>query len=457
MNRSNLGLFLLLLSLSGFYFGSKIYRLKSEGEEIQRNRYFPEIEQADVQRINVKSREPSFEYSIVRRGELWFLDGHLASFEKSPQLVNSLIELSRERVMNPNPSETEIDGFGLDDPAYRIEIFTNDGSSLGWAELGSRDPQGNHFYGRFKSTGQVCTVPAYLLSPLEEEPEKLREKSPFPIEAAAVRGFQWTLNGRTTSFQDEGDAGIRILGDPPDRADKKALHELFYKLKDLKVARFLGDDEETSLGDLTVSYRASFDYTDRNVIVEFGSRVSITPKLIYGRRYLSEENSTEPIDGTLERFVLELPPSSELLAPDLDAFRDRSAFELSVDDVYKFQVFTVDSQEIAFSDDGKGSWLKTSDGREEAVSAQKVTGFLYALRDLRRDESGEGEPSSDQSTRVELRLKDGSDLSVRFGIAKTGKPYFWQGKTAVLLEEGSWKLLSEALDSLVQSSASAQK
>lgn len=453
MNRTQLVLLIAVLGMGTFYFWSKLHKLETEKKEYEAKRYFPEKKEEDIEAISVACTDPNFAYVLRRNGDRWYLDGHLASQEKSPQLVMSLVELSTEKEILANPKPGEEKQFGLDKPTYTIALTANGGKELGAVVLGNRTPGGNHFYGRWKKGGTISTVPAYTLSPLEEEPKDLRENSPFPIEVTAVDRFEFAAGKEKSKLQrPEGkDEGFDFL-ESKKGADETKVNDLMYLLKDLKVARFLDESEKTDLGAPVVTYRAHEVGSTVDLVCELNQPVAVTPKLRYGRRYLTDPEKTEPRPGTEERFVIEVLGDSKVLQASSAAFEDRRVQKLDVDKVKVVKLTLLDGEKLVAQRLPQGGWKFTEPAArsEEADPGQRVDKLLWAIRDLRySDANAKVEPGGPGGEwQAELEMSEGTSQNFRFGQDKSGKPFVVLGDKSLLLQEDLVPALDDAVKAL---------
>jgi hypothetical protein len=454
VNRSQIIMLVAVLGMATFYFWSKLHKLETEEREYQAKRYFPEKKEEDIESISVTCTDPNFAYVLRRNGDRWYLDGHLASQEKSPQLVNSLIELSTEKEILATPRPEDDKEFGLDNPTYTIALTGNGGADLGTVLLGNRTPGANHFYGRWQKGGVISTVPAYTLSPLEEEPKDLRENSPFPVEVNAVDRFEFAAGTEKGKLQrPEGkDEGFEIV--EPNKAggaDETRVSELMYLLKDLKVARFLEESEKTDLGAPVATYRAHEVESKVDLVTEFCQPVAVTPRFRYGRRYLTDPGQAEPRPGTEERFVIEVLEDSKALQASVSAFEDRRVQKLDVDKVKLVKLTLADGSKLSAQRLPQGGWRFTEPAErvDEADPGQRVDKLLWALRDLRyADSKVKVDPSIKGQWQVELEMSDGQTDVFGFGADKSGKPYVGFGNKSLLLQEDLVPALDDAAKAL---------
>lgn len=460
MNRTHLVLLLAVLSLATFYTWSKLNKLKGDEEKYQSARYFPKLEEKEVEAISVVCTDPKFAYVLRRNGDRWYLDGHLASQEKSPQLVDSLVTITTEREIKATSEPKDDEEYGFDNPTYTIALTGNGGKDLGTVLLGDRTPGSNHFYGRWKQGGAISTVPAYMFSPLEEEPEKLREMSPFPVEAAAVDRFEFQTAGGSEAKMErpkEAKEGFAFVAGAQGAVDETRVNDAIYLLKDMKVARFLAESEKTELGAMAVSYRAHEAESAVDIVTELNGPVAVSPKLRYGRRYLTDPDKSEPREGTVERFVIDLPSDSKALNPTPERFIDRRVAKLEVDKV-KQLVLKTDRFSLTAKRLPQGGWsfVEPEERAEETNAGPRVDKLLWALRDFRvQGEASPLEPSGKDEWRVKLKIPEGNDLEFRFGRDKTGKPFVGFEDKLFFAQEDLVPALDDAVKALAPSKGAA--
>lgn len=451
MNKTNLGLVIAILCLSTFYTWSKFYKLEVTDKKYQNSRYYPKLEDKDVEAIKVESKDPAFEYTLRRIADHWYINDNLLNIEKAHQLVHSVLELTMEREIEPEPDSAQEKEYQLDSPSYRLEPFKNGGESFGAVRLGARTPDYNQFYGQWEKGGAVSTVPAYTFSVLEEKPKDLIEMSLFPVEVAAVKLLTLRVGkleplvlkrlADSTLYEFEKST----LG----KVDESAVKDFLSTLHDTKVARFLAPQEKVDFGDVEFYLAAEVGYTKAEIVTELFRRVDANAALMYGRRFFRDKVSGKPVEGTMERFVVEIPTKSELLKPDEKTFVER---RVAVFDLNKVTMLSLEL-------DGKGEKIaqgkhgKWQDSSAKEVTQDRLNGVLWTLRDLRTESEWDGEPPVESPNLVLMLEGDGfSKLELRFGMEKSGKPYLRRGTQTYLLSENSWNAIIDAVKKFMAAS-----
>lgn len=449
MNRTQIAMLLAVLGMATFYLQSKIKKVETTTAKTEAARYYPGKGEADIESISVVCTDPNFAYVLRRNGDRWYLDGHLASQEKSPQLVMSIIEMGTERDIQATPGPDDDKEYGFDEPTYTIGVTANGGKDLGTVLLGNRAPSGNHFYGRWQKGGPIALVPTMLFSVLEEEPKDLRENSPFPVSASAVNRFEYTSGKEKGKLErPEGkEEGLEFTEPVKKPADESRVVELIHLLKDMKVARLLDDKEKTDMGAPVVNFRAHEGESTVDIVVELCGPVAVNPKLRYGRRYLTDPGKAEPRPGTEERFVIEILPDSKALQASQSIFEDRRLAKLNVDKVKVARMTLPGGEKLAVERQPQGGWkfLEPESRVDQPDPGQKVDRLLWAIRDLRFSPGGGETTSSEQGAwRVRLEMSGSEDLEFGFGRDKSGKPLVGFGNKTVLLQEDGVPALDDA-------------
>lgn len=439
MNRTHLYLALAVMCLGTFYLWSKVNKVETTEREYQESRYYPELKEDEVTRIKVRSEEPAFEYELVRHGDEWFIDSNLLNIEKSHQLVTSIMELTREREMDPSPTPEREKEFGVDEPSYEVTIWKGT-EELGTVKLGDRVPDYNHFYGQLKSGGPIWTVPAYALGTLEEEPRDLREAALVPVEVPTVDTFSiFKGDEKIVELKQRDDNSYSFVIPKGSKADESRVEKFLFKLKDLKVGRFLGPEENPDMGATVVSYHTKLGYSPYPRITELKQRVAVKPELVYGRRYLQDPKTGEPVENTLERFVVEIPEDSDVMAPEPASFQDRRVVVFDMD-----KVRGVDLKDIGKTYSGvknlMGKW-ETKSGSQ--ASEESVNGLLWVLKDLRYTEALQNAEKPEQRLTITLTLEGGEKLELMFG--NEDEPTVWRGSRGYKVSLNSWNTLTDAV------------
>ena len=437
--------------LASFYVWSKVHKMETTEREYQAARYFPHLEEKDVTTIKVSSKEPKFDYVLTRKGDQWYIGQHLLDVSQTHQLVSSVLELNHERQMFAEPTAKEESEFRLDDPQYELTVIKNDGTELGTVKLGKRTPDYNHFYGQLAKGGEISTVPAYTLGVLEKSPKDLTEEALLPVEVAAVELFEvWVKGEKVCGLERKDDGQFFFLSKERGRADETRVEGFLNQLKDLKVGRFLGSAESPAMGDVRVKFLAKVKYSEYQVVTELMQRVAVKRQLIYGQRYLQKLGQTAPEEGTLERFVIEIPPSSKVAQPTLDIFLDRRAAVIEVDDMDSLKLEKGDRL-VEASRDAFGKW--TLEGTETTLPEDLANGLLWTVKDLRYEDALKESPGQpkEKGFHLILKQKNGKDADLRFGLLQNGKPYLWRQSQAFSLSESSWETLDEAVTKILKS------
>lgn len=439
MNRTQLFLLIAVMGLGTFYSWSKLHKLETTEKEYQEARYFPELTEEQVSKIKVVSKEPAFEYELVSHGDEWFIDSHLLNIEKAHQLVSSVIELNKEREMEASPTPDREKEFGVDEPSYELTVWKGS-ESLGTVKLGDRVPDYNHFYGQWGAGGPIWTVPAYTLTVLEEEPKDLTEAALLPIEVTSVKNFSVMKAGeKLLELKQNDDDTFAFVEPKGGRADESRVSKFLNKLKDLKVGRFLGPEEETAMGETVVRYEAKLGYSKYRRITELKQRVGVKPELVYGRRYLEDPDTKEPVDNTLERFVVEIPETGDVMNPEVSMFEDRRVLVFDMDKVKGLEVKEV-GKTYTGSKNAMGKWETKagSDASEEALN-----GLLWVLKDLRYEEILDKPEKTAQRLGLTLTMEGGEKLELSF--TDSGEPIAWRGAKSYKISNNSWDTLTDAV------------
>ena len=451
MNRTHIVLSVAVLTLASFYVWSKLHKMETTEREYQAARYFSLVEEKDVRTIKVFSKDPEFDYVLTRKGDQWYIGQHLLDVSQTHQLVSSVLELNHERQMFAEPTAKEESEFRLDDPQYRLTVINNDGRELGTVKLGKRTPDYNHFYGQLAEGGEISTVPAYTLGVLEKPPKDLTEEALLPVEVAAVELFEvWFKGEKICGMEKRDDDQFFFQSKERGRADETRVESFLNQLKDLKVGRFLDAEEKPAMGDVRVKYLAKVAYSEYQVVTELMQRVAVKRQLMYGQRYLQKVGETSPEEGTLERFVVEIPTSSKVAQPTVEIFEDRRAAVIEVDNVDSLKLEKA-GRTLEASRDAFGKWsLK---GSETELPEDLANGVLWALKDLRYEKAlteSPGQPK-EKGFHLVVKQKSGKDADLRFGLLQNGKPYLWRQTRAFSLSDSSWKTLDEAVTKILKS------
>ena len=271
------------------------------------------------------------------------------------------------------------------------------------------------------------------------------------MEVAAVELFEvWFKGEKICGMEKRDDDQFFFQSKERGRADETRVESFLNQLKDLKVGRFLDAEEKPAMGDVRVKYLAKVAYSEYQVVTELMQRVAVKRQLMYGQRYLQKVGETSPEEGTLERFVIEIPTSSKVAQPTVEIFEDRRAAVIEVDNVDSLKLEKA-GRTLEASRDAFGKWsLK---GSETELPEDLANGVLWALKDLRYEKAlteSPGQPK-EKGFHLVVKQKSGKDADLRFGLLQNGKPYLWRQTRAFSLSDSSWKTLDEAVTKILKS------
>lgn len=459
MNRSQIVMVVLIVVLALVYAGTSHYKQSQEEAEEQAKRLFAELEEDDVTALTI-SRPEGEPLEIVQEKGRWLAQGKLLSETDVGSLANQLATLSRERELVAQPSEEELKSYGLDTPAYTLELAAKAKGKHQLA-LGNRTPDDNAFYARVGNQGPVYTVPSSFAETLEKEPEELREKSPLPVAPTDVRtlkivpagGQPIELVGSVSEEEKEEEEGLpaevswEITQPEKLPSDRTQVNDLLWNWKSLTAGRFLGQDETVDWSKPLLRLEATAKDQETPYVVEVGPAVAVKPGMHYVRRLDPEEV-----------MVVDFTGHESLLSPSLQSLRDRRLAPFEVSEAQRVEG-RLGSTEIAAHRDGDDWEVEKPEAgvKGDAARGGTITDLLWNLKDLRWEE-----PASEGTQLGEIRAQlkvlgenDENLLELKLGQpAQGGSLVEFQGTLYRLAEDpfDRWKELADRLTAAPEAS-----
>ncbi len=192
--RTTIILLVVLLLLGGYVFWSGQNADETDEtalEDTETTPLLPEVAPADVQAIAVTSANGE-EVSLLRQDDAWSIIAPAAAPADTmqvTQVISELVQLNVTRVITP--TEPDLAPYGLDDPAYEVELAGEEGV-LAQLYLGATNPNQTATYVRRDDEEEVIyLVSSFTLNSLQEwvttppiQPTPLPTPTALPTPAA---------------------------------------------------------------------------------------------------------------------------------------------------------------------------------------------------------------------------------------------------------------------------------
>ena len=369
-----------LILLTGLYAGFTYYNRRKSREqpktETSTQQKLVSLDSAHVQSITfqppdgdaVKCQRVGGKWAIVEPKKL---DADQSAVST---LLSTLTSATIDDVVDPHP--TNLKDFGLDPPAYKLELTSDSKPAQVSLLLGGDTPTGGDLYAQVAGNPQVVTIPSYMKTSLEKKLFDLRDRRALTLDADQIqrittdyRGKKWTLA--------KNPEGVWDLELPPAvRADRFTVEGLISSLRGLTM-QSIASDEKKNLG----NYGLSSPELRVDLSGPGGTQTLLLGKKDKeGERYFAANSALDSVFTLGSDFRTQFEKdAADLREKDLFTFSNFEVKHLEVDSPKGHQVF----------DQQKNQWKQTAPSAKNVDSAKMDT-FLGALRDLRADSFPKG-------------------------------------------------------------------
>ena len=329
-----------------------------------------------IQSITFKPRDGDA-FTCRREGGKWTITDprHLGVDQGNfSGVLNSLTTATVDQVADPNP--TSLKDFGLDPPAFTLEITTDAKPSSYTLLLGDDTPTSGGTYAQISGNPRVITLASYLKSSLEKKMFDLRDRRALTLEAEQLqkiaveyKGTHWTLEKNPEGVWD-------LVLPPPVRADRFTVDGLVSQLRGLTMQTIPAEDKKKG-GD----YGFGAPELHLELTGSEGTQTIVVGKKEKdAERYFAMNSALDPVFTLNSEFVTQ--------------FKKDQA-DLREKDLFSFSAFDVKHVEV---DTPKGHWVFERQGNQwkqtapksKNVNSDKMDTFLTHLRDLRAESFPKG-------------------------------------------------------------------
>jgi hypothetical protein len=260
--------------------------------------------------------------------------------------------------------------YGFDDPAVTISAVDNQGRHA-WL-VGRVTPLGDMVYAKSMDSDDIYTVADQLLAVIPAAPDILRDRIPFPGQAAGVRRVEIRGPAGFIQLVKDPHEGWRTQQPVAARADTKEVDLFLEKLYRFRIEEFVADNvSDFSIYGLQGETRqislGHADGTSRMLII--GDDIADQPGFVYARR--ADDTSV----FTLSADIL------QLLNMPSERFRDASVLSVPPGSITSIDIAHGEEQ-LSLAYDGSKAWNVTSpmvwEANPQAVS-DLVTLWMSAV------------------------------------------------------------------------------
>jgi hypothetical protein len=223
--------------------GDELWKLAQRSELAYRPREIWKLDHDAITKITIQA--DSQPYNLVRGDKAWKITGPIqaeAFGESAEKLADELTHLRCERFEASQPKDLK--PFGLDNPAFKIELTTKDGKARG-LEIGkaAESKEGGRF-ARLMGGDAVFVLSEKITAYLRASPFELLDLNLLNVNSSEIQAIRY--QGADSSFTLDASKGIWQVSDSPAgsfAADDEAIKTALAPWGKLRADRYvaLGD------------------------------------------------------------------------------------------------------------------------------------------------------------------------------------------------------------------------
>jgi hypothetical protein len=330
-----------------------------DGQHVQSIRFSPHGG------TEVSCRREGGTWAIVEPQKLAADQSALSSF------VNSLTGATVDEVVEPRPSNLK--DFGLDPPAFSLEVSTDTQPSKLTLLLGDETPTSGGIYAQVAGNPRVITLASYLKSSLEKNLFDLRDRRALTLDADQIQKIEAESKGKKWTLAKNPEGVWDLVLPPAVRADRFAVEGLVSQLRGLTMQSIAAEDQKKS-------GQYGFDAPELRLQL---SGPGGTQTLVLGKKQETDTSRVYAMNSALDPvFTL----SSDFLTQfekDPAELREKDLFTFSSFEVKRVEVTTPKDHRV-FEQQKDNQWKQTAPSAKNLTTAKMDT-LLSRLRDLRAE------------------------------------------------------------------------
>jgi hypothetical protein len=283
-------------------------------------------------------------------------------------VLNNFTTATVDEVVDPHPSDLK--QFGLNPPAYSLEVSTDSNPPKFTLLLGDDTPTSGGVYAQVAGNPRVVTLASYLKSNLEKTLFDLRDRRALTLEADQLRKIEVASKGKKWTLEKNPEGVWDLVLPPPVRADRFAVDGLISQLRGLTMQSISVEDKKK---------QAAYGLGSPELRIQL-TGAGGTQKLVLGKkdkegdRYFAVNSALQPVFTLNSIFLTEFQKDpAELRAKDLFTYSNFDVKRVEIDSPKGHSVFELQKD---------NQWKQTGGG-SKTIPAAKMDTLLTHLRDLR--------------------------------------------------------------------------
>jgi len=283
-------------------------------------------------------------------------------------VLNNLTTATVDEVVDPHP--TDLKQFGLDPPAFSLDISTDTKPPKFTLLLGDETPTSGGLYAQVEGNPRVFTLASYLKSNLEKTFFALRDRRALTIEVDQLRKLQVESKGKKYTLEKNPEGVWDLVLPPSVRADTFAVDGLLNQLRGLSMQSVAAEEKkgEATYGMSSPELRIELTGTGGTQTLTLGKKDK------EGDRYFAENSALAPVFTLNSSFLTDFEK-------DPADFRSKDLFSFSSFDVKHVEIDSAKGHSV-FEQQKDNQWKQT-EGGSKTIPSSKMDTLLSRLRDLR--------------------------------------------------------------------------
>ena len=368
---------LVALAILGGTWGGLTYYEKRKSREAPKIETSKEekILSLDTQHIQAITFHPRDGEAVTcrRQGATWGIEEPKklpADASAVSSFLSSLAGATVEEVVDPHPANLK--DFGLDPPAFTLEVATDAKPAKFALNFGDDTPTSGGVYAQVAGNPRVFTLASYLKSSLEKKLFDLRDRRALTLDADQLRKIeaQWKEKKYVLEKNPEG---VWDLDLPPAvRADRFSVESLVSQLRGLTMQSIAAEDK---------GQRGDYGFASPELRLQLtgpgGSQtLTLGKKDKEGDRHFATNSALPPVFTLSSDFL-------NVLKKDPADLREKDLWSWSSFDVKRVEIDSPGGNHVFVQEKGS-KWKQTAPTAKDLASA-KVDTFLTRLRDFRAE------------------------------------------------------------------------
>jgi hypothetical protein len=283
-------------------------------------------------------------------------------------VFNNLTTATVDEVVDPHP--TDLKQFGLDPPAYSLEVSTDSNPPKFTLLLGDETPTSGGIYAQVAGNPRVVTLASYLKSNFEKSLFDLRDRRALTLEADQLRKIEVDSKGKKYTLEKNPEGIWDLVLPPPVRADRFAVDGLISQLRGLTMQSIAAEEKKNQ-----AAYGLGAPELRLQLTGPSGAQTIVLGKKDKeGDRHFAVNSALLPVFTLNSTFLTEFQKDpADLRSKDLFSYSNFDVKRVEIDSPKRHGVFGL----------GKDNQWKQTAGGSKTIPTAKMDTLLTRLRDLR--------------------------------------------------------------------------